>query len=348
MNSGEYFYNLTPDIILNSIETLGFEPTGRYIPLNSIENRVYDIQIEDQIRLVVKFYRPARWNHSQISEEHSFLKELELEEVPVLGPMVIGGESIFQTHGMYYAVWPLRNGRIVEELKGNDLTRVGSLLGRLHMVGRKNQIQTRPNLDLPHYAKKALDFLIDGDWIQNQSLAKRYENTVKQSFALYESVIKNYNIPFQRIHGDCHKGNLLVSKEGFCLLDFDDFLNGPVIQDFWMLLPMGESSSPGDLELFLDGYQMFSDFDRNWLQLIEPLRIIRYVHYAAWIAKRWLDPSFPSIFPHFGTEEYWLKETIDLESAGQELKIDLAIDEIETKPDKTELSNKDFFWDWEG
>ncbi|TGL85274.1 serine/threonine protein kinase [Leptospira congkakensis] len=347
MDINHSFYQLTPDSILNAIESLGYEPTGRFYPLNSVENRVYDIETSNFGRIVVKFYRPGKWSYSEVLEEHQFLSELSSEEIPVLTPITIQGKTLFEWSGIYFAIWPLRNGRIVEEIAGGDLERVGALLGRIHSIGKRTNSKNRPVLDIPSYGLKSLNFILDKKLIPNNNLAERYKSTALRSFEIFESLVKEYQIPFQRIHGDCHKGNLLISQEGFSILDFDDFQTGPIVQDFWMLLPLGEKDRQNDLFQFLQGYTMFADFDENWLQLVEPLRIVRYVHYAAWIAKRWEDPSFPSLFPHFGSEEYWLKETLDLESAKRDLEEQSFEGMSNPNDSEPEMTNKDFFWDWE-
>lgn len=353
MNHLASFNHLNPDSILKSMESIGFEPTGRCVPLNSVENRVYDIEVEDKTRYVTKFYRPGRWSKEQIQEEHDFLFELRDAEIPVLAPIQLEkGKSIYDFENLMFAIWPLRTGRIIEEIAESDLQQLGRLLGRIHSVGKAKQTKYRQRLDIQNYAHKALSLIEDGGWIANQNLLKRYKDAALITFTTYENLINTYAIPMQRIHGDCHKGNLLHSKDGFSFLDFDDFLEGPVVQDFWMLLPFGGSKEQYERELFFEGYQEFAELSVNWLKIIEPLRGIRYIHYAAWIAKRWTDPSFPNLFPHFGTEEYWLNETLDLEKMGTALQesSDLYPEENfdQKKAPKEELSNKDFFWDWEG
>jgi Ser/Thr protein kinase RdoA (MazF antagonist) len=353
VNHLESFQKLSPDIILKSLESVGFEPTGRCVPLNSVENRVYDIEVEGNVRYVVKYYRPNRWTEEQIQEEHNFLFELLEAEIPVLAPIKNqSGNSIFNFDGIYFAIWPLRAGRIIEEIAESDLIPLGRMLGRIHMIGKAKSCEFRPDLDTLRYAEGSLELIEQGGWIDNQNLLNRYKKAARVAFESYDSILKQYKIPFQRIHGDCHKGNLLHSDAGFSILDFDDFLTGPIVQDFWMLLPFGGSREEYERELFFSGYKEFADFSPSWLSLIEPLRGIRYVHYAAWIAKRWDDPSFPNLFPHFGTEEYWLNETLDLEKMGTNLEDSFdsseegARENSESK--KEDLSNKDFFWDWEG
>lgn len=161
MNIHHSFYQLTPDTILNAVESLGYETTGRYFVLNSVENRVYDIETTKAGRIVVKFYRPGKWNDKQILEEHAFLNELSEEEIPVLAPIAIEGKTLFEWEGIYFAIWPLRNGRIVEEIQSNDLERVGALLGRIHSIGKRSKIQSRPSLDIPSYGQTALQYILE-------------------------------------------------------------------------------------------------------------------------------------------------------------------------------------------
>ncbi|GBF52045.1 hypothetical protein LPTSP4_35830 [Leptospira ryugenii] len=340
------FHTLSPDLIFSSLESLGFSPTGRLVALNSVENRVYDFEIEGKERYVVKFYRPGRWKREAILEEHQFLYELSENDIPVLTPIRIENQSLFSKHDLVFAIWPLQKGRIVEEIKEDDLFRLGRLMGRLHTVGKSTNCIHRSKLRLDTYAKPALDFIANGSFIQNKQLKKRYIQAAESVFQMYESKLEELNVPFQRIHGDFHKGNLLLSDSGFSVLDFDDFMEGPIVQDFWMLLPFGGRREEYEREVFFSGYKEYCEINPRWLELIEPLRGIRYVHYAAWIAKRWEDPSFPSLFPHFGTEEYWIQETIDLETLEKGIPNQLTA-ETQTEKADTELSNKDFFWDWE-
>ncbi|BDA80932.1 stress response kinase A (plasmid) [Leptospira kobayashii] len=344
------FLSLNPDLILSSVESIGYIPTGRCVALNSVENRVFDIEIEGGERIIVKFYRPNRWTKLQIQEEHDFLYELKEADIPVLAPILDRqGNSLHESQGLTFAIWPLRTGRIIEELSESDLPQLGRLIGRLHLVGKSKKTKYRSFLTVPDYAEKALDLILAGGWISNAHLTDRYKKAAYFAFDRFETVLKTKQIPFHRIHGDCHKGNLIRSEEGFSILDFDDFLEGPVVQDFWMLLPFGERRSESERELFFEGYREFSEFSLGWLDLIEPLRAIRYVYYASWIAKRWEDPSFQNLFPHFGTDEYWSKETMDLESMAKGFQRESEEESpiAKTSEKEEELSNKDFFWDWE-
>lgn len=329
------FFNLDLDRILNSIESAGFQPTGHCLALNSLENRVYRIGIEEEEEdkkekeniqteipssLVVKFYRPGRWTREQIQEEHDFLFELEKEEIPVLTPVQSKKDkkTIHEafihpedpTQPIYYTLWPTLRGRIVEELNSDNLESVGRLLARIHNVGSANPSQNRLRLDLDDYAKPALNYLLESNRMNPQACL-RYKSIAEKIFTAYTEVSES--IPSIRIHGDCHKGNLLQDGNIFTFLDFDDFMTGIPTQDLWMLLPFGDSHAEYERNIFLESYREFRDFPETWLEAIEPLRAIRYIYYSAWIAKRWEDPSFPNAFPHFGTDSYWEKEIRDLE-----------------------------------
>jgi Ser/Thr protein kinase RdoA (MazF antagonist) len=306
------FYNLTPDEILRSVDTTGRETSGHYIPLNSLENRVYRIGLENGSAIVVKFYRPGRWTPEEIQEEHDFLYELSESGVPVLTPLQEpSGQSIYKTDsGILFTLWPLFPGRIVEELKDEDLPVLGRWLAQIHNIGAASPIKTRVRMDIDSYARPAMELILAGSWM-NTHTETRYRNICEKIFSVYSAL--SDSVPFHRIHGDCHKGNLLQTQEQFYFLDFDDFLEGPPTQDFWMFLPYGESNSEYQRSLFLDGYMEFRNYSPAWDQLVEPLRAIRYIYYSGWIAKRWSDPAFPNIFPHFGGEAYWEREIRDLE-----------------------------------
>ncbi|TGK05304.1 serine/threonine protein kinase [Leptospira langatensis] len=343
---GKEFYNrLDIDSVLTAVEDAGFPVSGHCLALNSLENRVYDVGLEEGGRLVVKFYRPARWSLSQILEEHSFLKELEEAEIPVIAPMQLeNGVTVRETKGIYYTLWPLQKGRLVEELTEENLPILGRLLARIHNIGASRPSQHRLHLDLKNFGEEPLRFLQEKEFLP-KFLQSRHETACRQVFRRYSEVSKS--IPTHRIHGDCHKGNLIQTKDGFCFIDFDDFVTGPAVQDLWMLLPFGDSRSDYERELFLSGYREFREFSDTWFDLVEPLRGLRYIHYSAWIAKRWEDPSFPNAFPHFGTDEYWEKETTDLERLAFQLPQSIEERSFTQKNEESELTNKDFFWDLE-
>lgn len=346
-----FFFNLTPDIIIKAIERYGFRPTGHCMALNSYENRVYDLKLEDNSHVVTKFYRPGRWTKEQIKEEHQFLLELKEDEIPVCAPLHISeGETIGEIENIYYAIWPRTGGRGAEELSDEELAVLGRLLGRIHNMGAVKEAQHRIRLSGKKYGLEPLEFLLGNKFLP-QHCETRYTKAVEEIVDIFEKLITD--IPFHRIHGDCHTGNLLNGAEGWFFLDFDDFLSGPAVQDIWMIVPARDHEGLRQREVFLSGYRQFRDFDDSWLRLIEPLRALRYIWYAGWIAKRWDDPAFPPAFPHFGTVEYWEDETSDLE---KQIKffyentdvLPLGIRRREQGDEKEEeLTNKDFFWDWE-
>ncbi len=341
------FYTLTPDRVIAAVEKCGFSPTGHYMVLNSYENRVYDLMLEDESHVIVKFYRPGRWNREQIAEEHKFLHELAADEITVCAPLAISGEeTVMDSDGIFFAVWPRTGGRIPEELTNHDRRNIGRLVARIHNNGAASDSPRRLRLTGEVYGTKPLRYLAENNFLPAHCV-KRYTDAVKEVVNIYSKL--SADVPVHRIHGDCHMGNLLQRDGIFFFLDFDDFLTGPAVQDIWMLASSrGEDSIP-ELEVFLEGYREFRYFDSSWLKLIEPLRALRYINYAAWIARRWDDPAFPQIFPHFGTVDYWERETSDLED-----QVDIIYSgdasmsghkHEKHKPEEKELTNKDFFWD---
>ncbi len=317
--------------------------------LNSYENRVYDLKCEDDTHIVAKFYRPGRWTVEQILEEHRFLFQLQDNEVPVCAPLTFEGEeSLGTVEGITFAVWPRTGGRATDELNDLEVETLGRLVARIHNNGAAEEALYRPALTGQTYGLDSLDFLMEHDFIPEHCRA-RYRDAVHEVVEIYDTLSKD--VPVHRIHGDCHLGNLLRGEAGWFFLDFDDFLTGPAVQDLWMLVPARDSHGLHQRELFLNAYRQFRDFDTSWLRLIEPLRGLRYIRYAAWIALRWEDPAFPAAFPHFGTMRYWEDETADLEEVldffhgnTEELPSSVMREE---EPEEEELTNKDFFWDWE-
>ena len=344
------FFNLTPDKVIDAVEKSGFDPTGHYMVLNSYENRVYDLKLEDDSHVIVKFYRPDRWRLEQIMEEHEFLFDLDGDEITVCKPLRFSdGESVHCCDGIYFSVWLRTGGRIPGELSGYDMINIGRLIARIHNNGAAKEFKHRLRLSGESYGIRSLHFLLDNNFLPAHCL-ERYVYAANEIVKIYDSLAGS--VPFHRIHGDCHLGNLLKREDAFFFLDFDDSLIGPAVQDIWMLASSRSADMRRELNLFLEGYREFRHFDNSWLKLIEPLRGLRYINYAAWIAKRWDDPMFPQIFPHFGTEEYWENETSDLEDQLEIINLELAeenrIDpEKNSKSKERELTNKDFFWDME-
>jgi Ser/Thr protein kinase RdoA (MazF antagonist) len=348
-----FFYHLTPDVILQAAQRHGFDATGHCLALNSYENRVYDLKIHDNSHIVIKFYRPGRWNRDQIREEHQFLLELKQDEIPVCAPLFISeGETIGVIENIFYAIWPRTGGRGAEELTDQELQILGRLLARIHNMGAVKNAEHRIRLNGENYGLKPLNFLLENKFLPLHC-ESRYKNAVAEIVDIYQKLATD--IPFHRIHGDCHTGNLLQGRDGWFFLDFDDFLTGPAVQDIWMIVPARDTEGLRQREVFLEAYRQFRDFDQSWLRLIEPLRALRYIWYAGWLAKRWEDPAFPPAFPHFGTTEYWENETSDLEKQLEYIYKNISDlpDALpgkakrEQKEEDQELTNKDFFWDWE-
>lgn len=308
----DLFLRLTPDLVLKSVEAAGFEPSGHCLALNSLENRVYDLRLEDGTHVVAKFYRPQRWSKEAILDEHRFLLELKEAEIPVCAPLVFkDGATLHEVEGIWYAVWPRTGGRAPDELDDEQVEMLGRLLGRIHNVGAAHPAAARRTLDAATYVHEPVRFLKEGRFLPPE-WESRYLKAAEAIASAYEREAKG--VPRHRIHGDCHLGNLLRGKDGFFFLDFDDMLMGPAVQDVWMLLGGRDEEAVRQREVFLEAYRQFRPFQHRWLRLIEPLRALRFIHYSAWIARRWHDPAFPHAFPHFDTAQYWERETIDLEA----------------------------------
>jgi len=317
--SEEFFFSLTPDVVLRSVEESGLVCTGRCMALNSYENRVYDVEIENDQgrpeRRIAKFYRPGRWSREQILEEHQFIADLSEAEIPAVGPMSFSDGSTLRqtTEGIFYTIFPRVGGRAPEELTSEQLIRLGRLMGRMHVVGASRKAPHRIRLTPEVYGLKNLEFLLQGGWLPLE-IRTRYENTVRALCAWLEPRFASLSL--HRVHGDCHLGNLLWNDRGPFFLDFDDMVNGPAVQDLWLILPGRPSQSDearAQLEDLLAGYEEFRVFDRAQIGLIEGLRGLRFIHYSAWIARRWKDPAFPAAFPQFNTGRYWDEQLRDLE-----------------------------------
>jgi Ser/Thr protein kinase RdoA (MazF antagonist) len=304
------FNDLTPENVLDAVEAEGRRCTGRFIILNSYENRVYQLELDDETMVVGKFYRPGRWSKEAILAEHQFLKELEEVEIPVATPIDLGdGETIGTVDGIYYSLFPRKGGRNPEELGDEQVQMLGRLVGRIHNIGAMAPAPERINLNPTSYGRANLNFLLENDLIPYDA-RENFKLTVESLLMRIEPMfngIKNI-----RIHGDCHFGNVLWTPDGATFLDFDDMANGPAVQDIWMLVPGYDEHARLQREVLIEAYESFREFDRQEMRLIEPLRALRYIHYASWIARRWEDPIFKRTFEHFGTVQYWQKETLDL------------------------------------
>ncbi|MBI5440355.1 MAG: serine/threonine protein kinase [Deltaproteobacteria bacterium] len=306
----EVFRRLTPDQVLDAVEVRGVRCTGRFLALNSYENRVYQFEMEQGSPLVGKFYRPGRWSREAILEEHSFLAELSEAEIPVTPPLDMGGgETLGEVQGIYYALFPHVRGRVPQELSAEETAVLGRYLARIHNVGASGDAPHRLRLTPETYGRKNLDLLL----AQNALPAEVRDNYAFTVEALLQRIEPFFrDVPAHRIHGDCHLGNLIWTGEGPTFLDFDDVLVGPAVQDVWMLVPSFDAEGARQRELLLEAYGEFRDFDPCWLRLVEPLRALRFIHYSSWIARRFSDPLFQRTFPYFGSVQYWEREVLDL------------------------------------
>jgi Ser/Thr protein kinase RdoA (MazF antagonist) len=298
--------------VLDALEAVGVRGDGRMIALNSYENRVYQIYLEDGPPVVVKFYRPARWTDAQILEEHAFVAELAEREIPVVAPLAPGGRTLNEHAGFRFAVYPRRGGRTPELEDPETLEWMGRFIGRIHAVGATEPFVQRPALDIESFGVEPRGWLLAHDFVPSDLLAAW---TSAVGLAL-DGVRRCYeragSVRALRLHGDCHAGNVLWTDDGPHFVDFDDSRTGPAMQDLWMLLSGDRASMTKQLSDVLAGYEDFFDFDRRELALVEALRTLRLIHYSAWLARRWDDPAFPAAFPWFNTQRYWQDRVLEL------------------------------------
>ncbi|WP_038175835.1 MULTISPECIES: serine/threonine protein kinase [Vibrio] len=301
------FDALTPDFMWYALESIGIRAESGFLALNSYENRVYQFTDEERQRYVVKFYRPQRWNQAQIQEEHDFTLELIESEIPVAPPVILNGQTLHYYQGYLFALFASVGGRQFEVDNLDQLEGVGRFLGRIHKVGEKQTFKHRPTIGFDEYVYQPRKILE-----QSQFIPSHLENAF---FSDLDMLIKSLearwddNFTHIRLHGDCHPGNILW-RDGPMFVDLDDARNGPAIQDLWMLLSGERHDKLAQLDIVLEAYQEFSDFNVNQLKLIEPLRGLRMVHYMAWLAKRWHDPAFPLAFPWFNDPKYWESQVL--------------------------------------
>jgi Ser/Thr protein kinase RdoA (MazF antagonist) len=303
---------LLPDLILDAIDAQGYRTSGSMLALNSYENRVYQIGLESGQFLVAKFYRPGRWSDAAIREEHAFAAELAAVEVPVVAPLVAAsGETLHTYHDFRFALFERRGGHWPELDDPDTQYRLGQFLGRIHAMGATRPFAHRPAITPASFGEESLAFLLQGGFLpreherQYRDLAEGVLAEVRQRFAAtpYTPI---------RLHGDFHPGNILWTDRGAHLVDLDDCRSGPAVQDLWMLLSGERAQMNGQLSELLAGYEEFYDFNHRELALIESLRTLRLLHYAAWLARRWDDPAFPQAFPWFNTVSYWEEQILTL------------------------------------
>ncbi|EHZ2646386.1 serine/threonine protein kinase [Vibrio parahaemolyticus] len=296
------FDALTPDFMWYALESIGIRAESGFLPLNSYENRVYQFTDEERRRYVVKFYRPERWSNEQIQEEHDFTLELIDNEIPVAPPVRINGNTLHHYQGYGFSIFESVGGRQFEVDNLEQLEGVGRFLGRIHKVGSRQAFQHRPTIGLQEYLYQPREIL------QNANMIPMHlENSFFNDLDMLIKAIENHwqgSFATIRLHGDCHPGNILW-RDGPMFVDLDDSRNGPAVQDLWMLLNGERQDKLMQLDIILEAYQEFCDFNAAELKLIEPLRGLRMVHYMAWLAKRWHDPAFPLAFPWFNEPKYW-------------------------------------------
>lgn len=305
------FYDLQPNLILSTAEKHGFHPTGELIQLNSYENRVFEIKLENKNSIIAKYYRPGRWSENTILDEHRFTSELQKESIEVASALKLKSNSTLDTvDGIHYSFFEKVRGRMVQELTLPHFKKLGRWLARLHNVGSLHQAEHRANIGPTN----------DNKWLHLERMLSlvapevihRYENAAIEIFERLDESLEEFD--FIRLHGDLHRGNILEDSTGeFVIVDFDDMINGPEVQDFWMLMPSSEVKNSPEFDALIDAYSELREFPHGQLELIPLLRGYRIITYAMWIMNRWQDPSFPRLFPDFGSYSYWAEETENLE-----------------------------------
>lgn len=313
------FEKLTPDFILNVIEDQGYVCDGRILALNSYENRVYQIGIEEAEPIIAKFYRPQRWTNEQVLEEHEFSIELADQELPVVPPQNINGQTLHVFDEFRFAIYPRKGGHAPEFDNLHNLLILGRCIGRIHSISAAKSFEYRPSITREHYGYESVA-LIKESFIPNYlqaSYCAIVEDILNKIDELYDD---SKDEIFIRVHGDCHVGNILWRDDAPHFIDFDDSRMGPAIQDIWMLLSGDRARQTAQLSMIVEGYNEFSEFPFNQLRLIESLRALRMMYFCSWLAKRWDDPAFPLAFPWFNTTQYWEQHITDMREQLNELQ----------------------------
>jgi Ser/Thr protein kinase RdoA (MazF antagonist) len=312
MHTQHPFSLLTPDSVLDALDSVGLASDGRLLALNSYENRVYQAGMADAPPLIAKFYRPARWTDAAILEEHSFVATLAEREIPVLPALPINGKTLHEYNGFRFSVFTRQGGRAPELDRRDTLEWMGRFLGRIHAVGGLESYRHRPTLDMQSFGVEPADYLLAHDFIPME-LAEVYRGVVRHALdGVRRCFDRAGEVKNLRLHGDCHAGNVLWTDNGPHFVDFDDSRTGPSIQDLWMLLSGERAEQTRQLGDLLAGYEDFCDFNPRELHLLEALRTLRLIHYSAWIARRWDDAAFPAAFPWFGSPRYWQDRILEL------------------------------------
>lgn len=303
--------SLTPDCVVDCIESIGLSSDLRLLALNSYENRVYQVGIEDAEPVILKFYRAERWTDEQILEEHAFAQELVEHEISVVAPESVGGETLHHALGQRFSVFKRRGGYPPELDNLDHLFRLGQTLGRIHRVGSAKPFLHRRELSPLRMTTESRLF-VENDFVPME-LKSAYTTLARDCDQAATDILSAMNAEgLQRIHGDCHVGNILWRDDTPHFVDLDDCISGPVIQDMWMFLNGDRHHREQQLADFIEGYEEFNDFNTRQLPWIEALRTLRIMHHAAWLARRWTDPAFPKAFPWFGHQRFWADHILEL------------------------------------
>lgn len=304
---------LTPDVILDAMEDAGFAISGRLFALNSYENRVYQVGLDEGAPVIAKFYRPGRWSEAAIREEHEFTLELLAADIPVVAPLKLASGDTLGQHGSFrFAVFPQRGGQAPDTSVTDTLYRLGQWLGQIHNLGARKPFVHRPAIDLLGGLQANNQLLLEGGWIP-ADLRPAWDSLIPDLHTLCAARLDDAGpVEPLRLHGDCHAGNILCREEQMLLVDLDDCRTGPAIQDMWLLLNGDEHERGAQLGELLEGYEMFREFNRRERHLIEPLRCYRQIAHCAWLAKRWDDPAFPRFFPWFAQPRFWSDQILSL------------------------------------
>jgi len=306
------YLGLRPEKIIDAIESTGFECDGRLLALNSYENRVYQVGLESGDNIVAKFYRPHRWTDDAILEEHEFCAELADREIPVLAPLDANGGTLHQHQEFRFALFECKGGRPPELDNLGLLLQLGRLIGRIHQVGELYAFEHRPVLDIQSFGYESREYLLNEGFIPEE-LRPAYESICTDVLTNIEACYaRGGNLRNLRLHGDFHPGNVLAQSEQLHIVDLDDTRTGPAVQDLWMFLSGDRHEQLPQLHEILEGYTQFHPFDGQELNLIEALRSLRIMHYAAWLARRWEDPAFKTAFPWFNSRRYWDEHVLSL------------------------------------
>ncbi len=306
------FSNLSPDLILDAIDSVGLVTDGRLLALNSYENRVYQVGIEDASPIVAKFYRPHRWDDAAILEEHAFVQSLADAEIPAVAPNSIEGKTLFAYQDFRFSIFPKHGGRAPELDKKGVLEWIGRFIGRIHSLGTLGDFKHRPTLNIETFGEEPGAYLLNEGKMPKE-LESVYRGVVAQALdGVRRCYDRTGDVAIIRLHGDCHMGNLLWTDAGPHFVDFDDSRMGPAIQDLWMMLSGGQNEMQKQFNEILLGYEDFYDFNPRELHLIEALRTLRLIHYSAWLARRWDDPAFKVAFTWFNTQQYWQDRILEL------------------------------------